>query len=263
MAASLLEKNTRNRTLSQAKVNEYAHDFQTGTWHYRVAGPICFFPDGTLANGQHRLWACVISNIPFKTYVVYDINEEEFAVIDIGKHRSMGFTLTQKGYKDGGVLAAAINVIWSYEHKALNDPTKSPSRNERIAIIEQRPEILDSVSPGRSANAALKIPGSVTIGLHYLFGLLNTPEDATEFWRVARDGDAAPKTGPSALHNYAFRVMGNRNVRPSQLEWAALSIKAFNYWMTGTTVNHLVWRRGGANAEPFPTIIEHGGVIGE
>ena len=61
--------NTRNRPVRYAKVAQFARDMKAGRWHM-TGDPIQFGISGRLLNGQHRLWACIMSDTAFETVVV-------------------------------------------------------------------------------------------------------------------------------------------------------------------------------------------------
>lgn len=61
-AQSILNKNnTVNRKLREGVAEKYAIDMRAGQWT-TCLDPIAFYEDGTLANGQHRLWAIIESD---------------------------------------------------------------------------------------------------------------------------------------------------------------------------------------------------------
>jgi len=92
--------------------------------------------------------------------------------------------------------------------------------------------------------------------MHYLFSVHSTEEEATSFMYLVRtEGASEQDTGPFALRRYALRTYLDRIRRPTQADWVALTIKAFNFWMASAPVSQLRWRRGGTQAEPFPSIV--------
>lgn len=60
LAQKFLNENTNNRGLRAGIVEKYARDMAEDRWTTCI-DPIAFYEDGTLANGQHRLWAIVES----------------------------------------------------------------------------------------------------------------------------------------------------------------------------------------------------------
>lgn len=87
IAQQMLEKNTRNRPLSQHVVSRYATDMREGRWGVSESA-ICFDVNGLQINGQHRLWAVFESGVS-----IYSIIAEGYPVgainyLDDQHHRS-------------------------------------------------------------------------------------------------------------------------------------------------------------------------------
>ncbi len=89
MALSWLEKvNTNNRPVIDAYVHRLARDMKEGRWILTHEG-IAFGPDGTLLDGQHRLWAIVEAETPIRMHVWFNVPPEALMAIDTGKARSL------------------------------------------------------------------------------------------------------------------------------------------------------------------------------
>jgi hypothetical protein len=84
LASIFLESNTSNRSLSRDVVKAYANDMKAGNWSTTHQG-IAFYEDGTLADGQHRLHAIVISGATVSMLVTTGIPREE--CLNIDNHR--------------------------------------------------------------------------------------------------------------------------------------------------------------------------------
>ena len=64
MAVELLKHNHGNRKINRANVRRIADDMLTGA--YKLNGEtLKLYEDGSLADGQHRLNACILANVPF------------------------------------------------------------------------------------------------------------------------------------------------------------------------------------------------------
>lgn len=70
LAASWLESNTQNRSMSKVTVERYANDMKNGNWALNHQG-IAFDSDGVLVDGQHRLQAVVKSSTQVKMAVTW------------------------------------------------------------------------------------------------------------------------------------------------------------------------------------------------
>lgn len=88
LAEIILEKrNGGNRQPSSKKIAEYIEAMNENRWPITGA-TIVFSKSGFLLDGQHRLLACVRSQIPLKTFVVFGIDDGAFTLIDIGRKRT-------------------------------------------------------------------------------------------------------------------------------------------------------------------------------
>ena len=86
MAAQMLERNTMNRNISQLNVTRYANDMASGAWEQN-GETIKIAEDGTILDGQHRLWAIIESGVTVTMIVVYNVRKEAVGSIDSGVTR--------------------------------------------------------------------------------------------------------------------------------------------------------------------------------
>jgi hypothetical protein len=87
LAARWLDGNTHNRPLRSALVDRFARDMQAGRWQLTHQG-IAFDPDHVLIDGQHRLWAVVISGVTVRMRVFFNEPLESMQAVDTGLVRS-------------------------------------------------------------------------------------------------------------------------------------------------------------------------------
>jgi hypothetical protein len=80
-------RNGANRKPNTAKIDEYIHAMETKRWPV-TGSTIVFSKGGCLLDGQHRLLACIRAQVPLTTFVVFNILDSAFAMIDIGRKRS-------------------------------------------------------------------------------------------------------------------------------------------------------------------------------
>lgn len=110
-AAEWLETcNQSNRTLRQHIVKRYAKQMIEGSW--QLSGETLIFDEnGQLANGQHRLAACVEANVPFQTVVVNGVGSKAFDVLDSGMPRKNIDVLRHRGLPCQAALAAGVAAV--------------------------------------------------------------------------------------------------------------------------------------------------------
>ncbi len=88
-ASHMLKQNKMNRPLKIGPIQFLKKEIESGRFVYNGQA-ICFTEDGELLNGQHRLTACVESDIPIDVEVLYGIPKSAFITMDTGTPRSSG-----------------------------------------------------------------------------------------------------------------------------------------------------------------------------
>jgi hypothetical protein len=87
IAAKWLEGNTHNRPLNEAAIDRLVRDMQAGRWRLTHQG-IAFDENDILIDGQHRLWAVVMSNVTVPMRVFFNESAANMAAVDTGHIRS-------------------------------------------------------------------------------------------------------------------------------------------------------------------------------
>lgn len=97
LATKWLEGNVHNRPVRDGVVQRYAADMRAGRWKQTHQG-IAMDEDGTLIDGQHRLFAVIEAGVPVLMQVTYNLPIEAQAVVDDGLKRSVVDVLKINGY---------------------------------------------------------------------------------------------------------------------------------------------------------------------
>jgi hypothetical protein len=87
MAARWLEGNTHNRPVNQGHVERLASEMKAGRWRVTHQG-LAFSASGRLLDGQHRLWAIVMADVPVQTRVFFNESAENIECLDGGLGRT-------------------------------------------------------------------------------------------------------------------------------------------------------------------------------
>lgn len=133
-ARALLEINTLNRTMTSARVDDLARALREGRWQL-INNGIAVSTGGDLVDGQHRLTAVVIANVPAEFWLITGQDEATRTVIDVGKARTLADTLTIAGYGRGQTSsAAAVSLLYRYENDLL--ATMGNSRIPNDVLLE-------------------------------------------------------------------------------------------------------------------------------
>ena len=250
-AARLLHKNKHNRPLSIAHVKLLADEMSSGRW--RLNGDTIRMNGELLIDGQHRLYACVKSNTPFRTLVVEGLSSDVFDTIDTGKNRSAADTLALRGEKNTKCLAASIIFVDQYFRGNLKSRNKYSSSKIEELLNNSYPDIRSSVSFANRFNLRRMVPKSLFAGLHYLFS--KSDENLADwFMECFLKGQGVTDDDPV----YILRERMLRNtLSKSKLKneyIAAIFIKAWNATKSGKKIRALSWIEEGKTPEQFPVI---------
>jgi hypothetical protein len=88
MATKWLEGNTHNRSVRDSVVTRYATDMKAGRWKQTHQG-IAFDAEGTLIDGQHRLFAILEAGVPVVLQVTRGLPMDTQMVVDDNISRSV------------------------------------------------------------------------------------------------------------------------------------------------------------------------------
>lgn len=126
MAQEWLKLNKVNRPISYRTVNTYADDMSHGRWDSNTTSCIAFDEEGYMVDGQHRLTAITVANVPVILWVCRNVGKN--VVFDSGRNRSLSDFMNiahpemEDRYHSNKVLALIKTLI------AYNNHTNSFSR---------------------------------------------------------------------------------------------------------------------------------------
>lgn len=254
-AERLLRKNNHNRPISDAHIRLLANEMANGRW--KLNGDAIRTNGELLIDGQHRLYACIKSNTPFKTLVIDGLDSSVFDTIDAGRRRNGADTLALCGEKNTRALASSLVFVHEYyTGKIRNRQIYSNTEIEQL-LENSYPDIRESVSFGIRFNLGRLVPQSIFIGLHYLFSKSDR-QLADKFMESFVKGELISVEDPVYL--LRERMLQNKfnKAKLTRVYIAAIFIKAWNATITGKKINFLRWRQDGHASEQFPTIIRVG-----
>lgn len=151
--------NTENRKIQRSHVDMIVRDIRDGSWMVN-AQPICFTGDPDTAgpedgvrllNGQHRLEACKISEIPIEIPIARNIPEAAFGTYDIHAKKALNSQeQSASGAKaDDRVLRAAAKIQWRVDQGYPSTYRITPSASELIRTIQNHPHLADGFARSR------------------------------------------------------------------------------------------------------------------
>jgi len=107
-----------NREFSEPNADHLEGEFSNNDFKY-TGDTVKVSVTNRLMDGQHRLWACWVTKVPFETIIATGIPDENSSNMDLGKKRSAADTIAIGGYKSHNkALANAIKNILLYKKKS-------------------------------------------------------------------------------------------------------------------------------------------------
>lgn len=253
MAMDWLEHNVHNRPLRQKRVDDLAAAIERGEWAMN-ADPVRFATDGTLLDGQHRLWAIATADQAVQVLVVRGLDMQSQETMDMGARRNLRDVLALRGYASGSQLAAAVNYWWRYENGYVRVFTARPTIAQALDTLEQHPTLPSAVRLAEPIFRRFRIQVGPAVATRYEFTSINS-EQADDFLGRLLE--------PKGLHDGSpilalRRWLERRNeqsaggARSDAVVIHALMNKAWNAYRAGHPVEVLSWKATGLKAEGFP-----------
>lgn len=221
------------RQANERVINQYARDMRAGNWHY-TGDAIRFDVNGHLQDGKQRLMACVEADTEFVTEVIRNLPVESRDYMDLGKKRTLGNILKNRGYTHTNVLGAAkrleIDVI------TLRQGRAPQGGNATFA------EVMDMIASDNTiqfaAEYASNIPSKFmnrTVAT-YTYNTLHKidPDAAAQFFSLLLEPANVPANSPILALNKRFsHGVFTSSGRLRRLQEVTLVFRAWNAWRRG------------------------------
>jgi hypothetical protein len=223
--------NTENRKIQRSHVDMIVRDIRDGNWMVN-AQPICFTGDPDTAqpgdgvrllNGQHRLEACKISEIPIEIPIAKDIPEAAFATYDIHAKKTLD-TSESAAQADERVLKAAAKIQWRVDQGYPATYRITPSASELMRTIRAHPGMADGFARARR----MKEFASAGVMTYMIYRVTQEhAEVGTQFLEDLETGEGLERGNPViGARTTAIGQRGKRN-RKDTLEDLEVSWKAY------------------------------------
>ena len=203
------ERNNNNRNVRDDRVERYIRDLLEGNWEV-INNGIGFYKDGTLADGQHRLWAIVESQQTVDLIVVFGMAKSAIAKIDEGAARSTKDVATMMGLDATNTRLSVTNYVLEYRNIRKTTP-----RGEQIAFYERHKDAVDFVVTRVKKHKVTKAPVLAAI----MRAWYNVDRDRlARFCEVLDSGFPNDKIEHSAILLREFLLRNNNNSGPFRAE---------------------------------------------
>lgn len=252
------KENVKNRKVMDSHVDWLAEQMKIGKW--RTNGePIILDEDGRVLDGQHRLYAVMMSGVTIETLVTRGVDRSTFATIDTGAGRKVGDVLTMMDETRGATLAAVLGWLHRYETGKMLWAAKASGFSPQVAqaLLKKNVGIRDEMAwagtIGRSNIYLKRVPLTALAFLRYVFGQ-HKPNKAHEFFdllgEIRQDQLGTPT---KVLRDWL--VKDESTATPAEtLEKMAVVVKAWGAFLNDEKPKTYVWRRVGPTPESFPAL---------
>lgn len=253
MAREWTEKNTRNRTVRYAKVAQMARDMKAGEWSLN-GETIKLCTDGTVIDGQHRLYACIQAEAPFRTFVVRDLPMSVQDTIDTGATRRMADQLIMRGESDAATLAAIARWLlkWRSGVRGWGSADVEPTHAEMLALIDAEPAVREAAAFAASARGKFKSVSGSTWGMAWLLFHASDVTAAGAFLEKALTGADCSAGDPVLAFRTRIWNARENGERLTQYEQLAYLVLAWNAVRDGRRIGKLQLPKGRLTSKNFP-----------
>lgn len=247
-ASGLLSRFFANGKVDQRLLTAYARDMAEGRWSLNGA-PLVLSDNERVLDGRIRLLACVQAQASFNTLIVEGIQASAYESIDAVRKRTLADVLSIRHERHGRSLAAGLRIISSYLMGAAPGAGRTTSPTVLLSLLEEHPEIRDSIMPAMAAMPLL--PHGCGIALHHLMSRVD-PAKADRFLALIGEPVGSEDIRPVLHLRQVLTEMRGRGGSRKQSYVLAIAIKAWNAFRAGAELKLL---RYAPEREAFPKIL--------
>jgi hypothetical protein len=255
IARELLEQTDSRiqRTINTENLNLLCSEMELG--NFEINGmAICQDVNGNTINGQHRLTACIKTNLAFNTVFVKGLSPMSIHTIDIGgKARSLADVLEishQKKYKYANSIAAAVKFIYSFNNGCYILGIKKSNNTyltstKFLEWMDKNSTITDFIEDTMRlrANGDKMITPAMFCGLKWILDRYSKDRSSIFFQQLS-DGIGVDRDSPlftlrKKILSTKFSGTGNQRIKLSSKELVFIIIRTWNAFIKGDTLTYM------------------------
>lgn len=211
-----------NRSIRRRHVEALARDMRNGVWMMN-GRPLKFGRSGNLIDGQHRCSACIVSKVPFYSFVVRGLDDAVFGTYDTGERRGFSHQLKREGVKSYIMVAATIAVL----RRVMENTSGQPTVSEGYAYMHAHPGLLESIRRTNRKRLYDLVTPSVSAALHYLFDRKD-PAEAERFFTDLETGASLSPDDPMLQFRELLTDRARRAQYPLAEQICKIAIRTWN-----------------------------------
>jgi len=247
--------NTRNRPVRYTKVAQYARDMKAGNWMLN-GETVKIAADGTILDGQHRLYACIQADIPFETVIIRGLPPEAQDTIDTGMARKFADQLALRGEVNTPLLGAIARwaLRWLRGAKMSGATDQDPTHEEMFALLEADPRIREACAWAVAVKGRFRSVNGSVWGMAWLLLHGSDHLAAEVFLEKCLTGEACPAGHPALA--FRSRIWNAREAgeRLTTYEQLAYLIIAWNAFKEDRPLKLLKFPNGKLTVKTFPDV---------
>lgn len=254
MALDMLEKNKMNRNIDKKRVQKYAAAMKSGAWEMN-GSTIVFAEDGTLLDGQHRLWAVIDAETPIEFLVVYNAPKSSITTLDIGKTRTARHILQIEHSEHSTTAAMLAKLLWIHDFCDCNLSPENCRKNVSLTILRQfydeRKEMIEQAADLAEHGSHHFVKSYMALA-YCLIGIKTEhKEKIYSFFETLKTGASIGEKHP--LMTLRTKLLDNRinHRKLSVQETIAGYIRAWNAYVRGKDISVIRWN----SSESIPEVL--------
>ena len=238
MAKAMLEKNMKNnRRINHQTVKRYARIMKAGGWNLTHQG-IAFDENDQLIDGQHRLEAIVMANVPITMMVTYGVQhtDGEAFTIDTGTKRTTKNIMQISGITDI-VYKSMSSYVGAYMRMKIKTNGSMPEAAEIIAYIDRHYDDIAKVDSiighGSTGSSGARLHTIVGVAIIAAFYRGESEDALRRFVQVYRNNDVeyCERYNPRHALNLRDWVRSHKS-SPETLQRCECSVYSFAHAQT-------------------------------
>jgi hypothetical protein len=244
-----------NRPIRWNDVDGYARDMKAGHWDGENGETLKIACDNTIPDGQHRLYACIKAQVPFRCLVVTGVAPEAQDTIDTGIKRKVSDQLMLRGESNYTLLAALARWSWRWLRGVRvrgGGSVPSPTPAELTEYIDAAPHLRDAAAFAARARMSFRSLRGPVFGMAWLLFHEKDSLAANVFLERVLDGADIGLGHPAHTLRERLRRAYETGERLTEHEQLALVIIAWNAFREDRKLSIIKLPAGGLTPRNFP-----------
>jgi hypothetical protein len=257
IAKLMLKQNYCNRTLRKQVVQIYADAIKEGKWHPDTTETIKVAVNNRILDGQHRLEAIVLSNIPTLMYVSFNLPVDAVTNIDTGAKRSSKDIFDLYGISNSQQLTAVLReyLLYTVAPDSINHLNNNKDKVTTALMLETYNANIalwnENINNINRYARKIQLDFSIS-GAWFLLAKDISTTDAHTFFTSLADGTnfTCDKDPILKLREHLTNIKLRKETFNNSLNFA-LFVKAWNYFRKKQTISNLRY----STREAYPKMI--------